>query len=139
MTFSSGMKIGWLISISLFNKQAEMEGGMALSEPVSEKRNFKRVPMGCPANYQVMNTPIKKTGRCINISAGGVLLECDYRYPIGTKMNISVTPERSETPYFSAVMEVVRVKPAEGRAGFQLGGLLISEKHLDSLGVQWDV
>lgn len=112
---------------------------MQPSESIDEKRNFKRVPMGCPASFQVMNTQAKKMGTCINISAGGVLLECDYRYPVGTKMNISLTPERSVEPYFSAVMEVVRVRPSNNHDGFQLGGLLISEKHLDSLSVHWDV
>lgn len=111
---------------------------MELSESSMEKRNFRRLSMDCPISYQVMDTPTSKTGTCINLSAGGVLLECDYKYPVGTKMNISVTSRSSVLPYFSAVMEVIRVKPVVGRGGFQLGGLLISEKHLDSLGVQWD-
>ncbi len=104
----------------------------------SEKRNFKRLSMNCPVSYQVVNTSTRRTGTCINLSAGGVLLECDYRYPIGTKINISVSPKRSVIPYFSAVMEVVRVKSTSDNASFQLGGLLVSEKHLEALSVHWD-
>ena len=89
----------------------------------TEKRNFKRLTMNCPVSYQVNSSPNKKMGTCVNLSAGGMLLECDDNYSAGTKINISVSPNHSTaSPAFSAVMTVVRV--ISDRKSYRLGGSL---------------
>ena len=90
----------------------------------TEKRHFKRLNMNCAASYQVLNNPNRKMGTCINLSAGGLLLECDDAYPVGTKINVSVSPNPMQPPTFTALMKVVRV--AAVSESFQLGGVLES-------------
>ena len=107
-------------------------------DPYAEKRNFKRLDMNCPVSYQLMGGSSTKTGTCINLSASGVLLACDESYPVGTKININVSPKPSISPIFSAVMEVVRVNLTEKKETFHLGGMLISEEHLGHLNASWN-
>jgi hypothetical protein len=90
----------------------------------SEKRNFRRMTMDCPVSYQLVNSPNQKMGTCINLSANGILFECDDKYPIGTRININVSPDLAISPSFSAVMEVIRVNSTSNKQGYQLAGTL---------------
>jgi len=90
----------------------------------SEKRNFKRLEMDCPVSYQVVSSPNLKMGTCINLSATGILFECDDRYPVGTRIKISVSPQLEISPSFSAVLEVKRVIAGSSRETYQLAGTL---------------
>jgi len=92
----------------------------------AEKRNFKRMKMNCPVSFQLLNSPHTRIGTCINLSATGILFQADDKYPLGTKININVTPELDISPSFSAVMKVIRVEAAANKSGYHLGGILES-------------
>ena len=97
---------------------------MPLSRFHTEKRNYKRLLMNCPVSFQLMNSPNQKMGTCIDLSANGILFQCDDKYPVGTKINIQVSPELSISPAFSATMKVVRVETLAAKGGFRVGGVL---------------
>ena len=97
---------------------------MQLSRFQSEKRNFRRMEMDCPVSYQPVSSPNRKMGTCINLSANGILFECDDKYPVGTRIKISVSPQLEISPSFSAVLEVKRVVAGSKRDVYQLAGTL---------------
>lgn len=97
---------------------------MGLSRFHAEKRNFKRLLMNCPVSFQLVNSSNRKMGTCIDLSADGILFQCDDKYPIGTKINVHVSPELSISPSFSAMMKVVRVESASAKGGYKVAGIL---------------
>ena len=97
---------------------------MSSSRFHAEKRNFKRLTMNCPVSFQLHNSPHKRVGTCINLSANGILFQADDKYPVGTKISINVTPKLNISPSFSAVMKVIRVEAASNKEGYCLGGIL---------------
>lgn len=97
---------------------------MALSRFHAEKRNYKRLLMNCPVSFQLTGSPNQKMGTCLDLSANGILLQCDDTFPIGAKINVQVSSELSTSSSFSATMEVVRVERLPARAGFKVGGIL---------------
>ncbi|MDH3325799.1 MAG: PilZ domain-containing protein [Gammaproteobacteria bacterium] len=75
-----------------------------------EKRDFMRMAINCPVSYQVADSDLTtKSGNCINLSARGILFQCDDKYPEGTELRISVQPQLSISPPFNAKMKVIRV------------------------------
>ena len=90
----------------------------------AEKRNFKRLEMDCPVSYQLISSPNRKMGTCVNLSADGILFECDDKFPIGTRIRIIVSPKLSISPAFSATLEVKRVIAGSMRDHYQLAGTL---------------
>jgi len=88
-----------------------------------EKRTSVRMQMDCPIFYRVVDSNGANAGMCINLSVEGMLLETDRKYPVGTKLEVSMEPELPISPPFSAVMEVIRVHPKDNGA-FQLAGIL---------------
>lgn len=97
---------------------------MALSRFHTEKRNYRRLLMNCPVSFQASHSPNYKMGTCIDLSANGILFQCDDKYPIGAKINIQVSPESSMSSALSATMKVVRVEELPARAGFRVAGIL---------------
>ena len=90
----------------------------------AEKRNFRRLEMDCPVSYQLVTSPNRKMGTCINLSADGILFECDDQFPVGTKIKVIVSPKLNISPAFSATLEVTRVINGSMRDHYQLAGVL---------------
>jgi len=97
---------------------------MRSSRQYTEKRNYMRLTMDCPVSYQVVNTSNRRMGTCRNLSADGILFECDEKYPIGTRIKVNVSPTLSLSPPFSAVVKVVRVSADDEGDSYQLAGTL---------------
>lgn len=97
---------------------------MRLTRFHAEKRNFRRLDMDCPVSYQLVSSSNRKMGTCINLSADGICFECDDKFPIGSRINISVTPELNISPSFSAVLEVKRVIDNAQKESYLLAGTL---------------
>ena len=95
---------------------------MRPSRFTSEKRNYRRLDIDCPVSYQLENSSNAKTGTCINLSADGILFECDDKLPVGSKLKINVT--YGVSPSFTAMMEVIRVIAGSRRDCYQMAGIL---------------
>lgn len=90
-----------------------------------EKRDFMRMAIDCPVDYQLSESNSSlKSGTCINLSANGILFQCDDRYKEGTVLDISVRPQHSISPPFNAKMKVIRVEPQAENNGFNIAGTL---------------
>jgi hypothetical protein len=82
----------------------------------SEKRDFLRMTMDCPARYRLQDGEASGSAMVRNLSAGGILLLTDHPIEAETQVTIRVTPVKAITPPLSAVLSVVRCEPtADGR------------------------
>jgi len=91
----------------------------------SEKRDYMRMVMNCPATFNEVDEERMVNGTCVNLSAKGVLISTHVYFPAGTLLEVHVQPSLSKSPTFDAVVEVVRVdQPADSRM-FGLGARII--------------
>lgn len=74
----------------------------------TEKRNFIRMQTDSRIIYRPQGSQDSFEGRCVNLSAAGVLFITHQRFDPGTIMNINITPEHSVVPPLDATIEVVR-------------------------------
>lgn len=79
----------------------------------SDQRDFRRMMLNCEATLQSVADGTVLRGNAINISATGMLVLCDQVLPEGGEYQINITPERRVTPPLDALVEVLRVKPAQ--------------------------
>lgn len=79
----------------------------------SEKRDFHRMSVDCKVSYRPVDAAEIREGRCINLSARGVLFQAGEAIPLGTAIKIKVMPELRISPPLSATAEVVRVDGTE--------------------------
>ena len=89
-----------------------------------EKRDFIRMTMQCPMSYQLLESMNQKSGTCINLSANGLLFQCDDNFPPGTLVKVSVSPSLSISPPFNAIVRIVRAKSHTAGDGFLLAGII---------------
>ncbi len=84
---------------------------MLNSRQYVEKRDFMRMALNCPVNYQsLMSSRGSKAGTCVNLSANGISFLCDDLIKLGEELEISVKPQLAISPPFNATMKVVRVE-----------------------------
>lgn len=78
----------------------------------AEKRDFIRMTVDCSMSYRAIGAGDNRTGRCINLSAKGVLFSAPETLPLGTELKIKIEPQVKISPPLSATAEVVRVEKA---------------------------
>ncbi len=79
----------------------------------SEKRDFPRMVLECPAQFRLEGSD-KVDGAIVkNLSGGGVLLWIDQQVEPGNQLSIAITPENDITPSLHAQVEVIRCIPLE--------------------------
>jgi len=79
----------------------------------SEKRDFLRMQMECPASFRVEGAQELRTAVAQNLSATGVLLVTDQPVDDGVQLALEVMPGKSITPPLSAYVRVLRCSPTE--------------------------
>ena len=79
-----------------------------MSVNYTEKRNFIRMNTESRITYKILGSNDAYHGTCINLSAAGVLFTSSQQVPLGTKMEINITPELKLTGPLNATIEVVR-------------------------------
>jgi len=98
---------------------------MKSSRHYIEKRDFMRMAINCPVSYQPADSGLTtKSGTCINLSANGILFQCDDRFPEGTVLDISVKPQLTISPPFNAKMKIVRVQHQSEDNSYSLAGTI---------------
>jgi hypothetical protein len=89
-----------------------------MSRDYDEKRDFFRMAADCPLTYKTPGNGVGHSGRCINLSAGGVLFSADEAINAGTQIEINITPDKTVVPPLNAVIEVIRNEPSSQQGMF---------------------
>ncbi len=83
----------------------------------SEKRDFPRMAVDCPAQFRLEGSD-KTDGAIVkDLSGGGILLWVDQPVEPGSQLSIVVTPGKSITPPLHAKVKVERCFPLEEEEG----------------------
>lgn len=90
-----------------------------------EKRDFARMGVECPATMRIEGEGRVCHARVTELSASGMRLIGTEMLPVGTVVQVEMTPERTIVPPLQAKAEVVRC--AQEGSGDYLLGLKILE------------
>ena len=88
-----------------------------------EKRDHRRIGVDCPMTFQVEGTGEVQQGVARDLSATGMLIQCGADIPLGSRLEVKVTPPKSIVPPLHAVVEVVRSQ-TKGPDRFELGVII---------------
>ena len=91
----------------------------------NEKRDFIRMTVDCQVTYHEVGVNEVHTGNTKNLSGKGILFLAAREIPIGTVLDINVSPDNDVTPPLDAIVEVVRIEIIE--PGMYEIGCLIKE------------
>ncbi|MCP4040366.1 MAG: PilZ domain-containing protein [Gammaproteobacteria bacterium] len=84
----------------------------------SEKRNFIRLPVDCPAKFRINGSDKLEKGEVKNISGGGMVLHAQQDIPQGTQISVAVQTNSKALPPLVATVDVVRSEPEPNREGY---------------------
>ena len=79
----------------------------------TEKRDFHRMTLGCPARYRPQGANRAEHATVDNLSNSGVMLIAQQAVAADTEMNLEVTPGKTITPPLSARVRVLRCEPRD--------------------------
>ena len=96
----------------------------------SEKRDYPRMEIECPASFSVLGGSARTGAIVKNLSGGGVLMWIEGHVEPGTQLDLEVSPPSTITPSMHARMKVLRCTPVEGAEG-QFAVACIMEEMLD--------
>lgn len=96
----------------------------------SEKRDFPRIDIECPASFAVSGQGGKQGAIVKNLSGGGVLMWIEGEVEPAAQLDIEVAPPNNITPPMKARMKVLRCTPVEGAQG-QFAVACVMEQLLD--------
>lgn len=94
------------------------------SREYDEKRDFIRMTVDCAMTLRHLGSGQVLKGHCVNLSATGVLVRLDEAPEIGARLELGIAPELAVVPALNAVVEVVRVLPADA-GGFDVGTAIV--------------
>lgn len=77
----------------------------------SEKRDFMRMTMGCPARYRPDGADQTESAVVMNLSADGILLQTEKPVAAEIQLALEVMPGKTITPPLSAYVKVLRCSP----------------------------
>lgn len=78
-----------------------------------EKRNFPRMHIDHKMTFGLAGEKNISVGRCMSLSAHGVLFTTQNPVPVGAQMELNITPGNSVVAPLNALAEVVRVEQDE--------------------------
>ena len=87
----------------------------------SEKRDFIRMKTDSLLKFKEAGSVAVYEGKCVNISAAGVLFETDHPVNPGTLVEINITPELAVVKPLDATIEVLRSSPTNN-GNFAIAG-----------------
>jgi hypothetical protein len=93
-----------------------------------EKRDFIRMTADHKLSYQEVGNSEAYTGDCINLSAAGILFTTDRDIPIGTQLEVNITPEYAVVNPFEALVEVVRCQVNGSPDTYEIAGKIAAVK-----------
>ena len=84
----------------------------------SEKRDFPRMIMDCPARYRLYGSSSMVTGIAKNLSGGGIMLQVEEEVEPGSRLSVEIHPGKNIKSSIDMVVEVNRCDPVA--SGFNL-------------------
>lgn len=97
---------------------------MSRSRDYEEKRDFFRMMADCKLSFKVAGTSKVMEGKCINLSAGGVLFLTRENLAEGSDIELNITPDKPIVPPLNAIVEVVRSSPTETAGEYEVAGTI---------------
>ena len=83
----------------------------------SDMRDFRRMSIDCGVTLKNMDSGSVYNGVATNLSATGVMIECEHQLTVGDQLEINITPEKTIVPPLQAVVEIIRIgQGSEGKA-----------------------
>ena len=79
----------------------------------SEKRDFQRMHMGCPARYRPSGGEQVESAMVENLSSSGVALICEKPADADSELALEIMPGKTITPPLSAYVKVLRCDPRD--------------------------
>ncbi|MET0090788.1 MAG: PilZ domain-containing protein [Candidatus Thiodiazotropha sp.] len=79
----------------------------------SEKRSFHRMAVNGPVRFRINGDQEVSTGRVVNLSGNGLLIDFERELPVDVRMAVLITPSQSITPPLAAEVSVLRSDPNE--------------------------
>ena len=79
----------------------------------SEKRDFQRMSMGCPARYRPAGADQVESAVVENLSSSGVALISEKPVATDIEMALEIMPGKTITPPLSANVRVLRCEPRD--------------------------
>jgi len=73
----------------------------------SEKRDFIRMGVECPATFEIEGESGSYSGNARDLSASGLKIVSEKAVAVGTTLNIQILPEQAIIAPLHAVVEVV--------------------------------
>ena len=61
----------------------------------SDMRDFRRMSIECGVTFKKIDSGEVQTGIVTNLSASGVLIECDQQLAVGDELEINVKPAKT--------------------------------------------
>ena len=84
----------------------------------SEKRDFPRMVMDCPARYRLHGGSYVRTAIAKNLSGDGILLQVEKKVKPGSRLSVGIKPGKNGAPSFHMLVEVNRCVSV--KSGFSL-------------------
>ncbi|MDH5191479.1 MAG: PilZ domain-containing protein [Gammaproteobacteria bacterium] len=78
-----------------------------------ENRDYIRMTVDCQVSWRKIGTEEVHIGNTKNLSGKGILFLAEQEIPIGTVLEVNVSPENDVTPPLDATVEVVRIEIIE--------------------------
>jgi len=79
----------------------------------SEKRDFPRIIMDCPARYCLHGGSRVVPAIVKNLSGDGILLQVQKEVRVGSRLSVGIQPGRNSGPSFHMLVEVNRCDSVE--------------------------
>lgn len=93
-----------------------------------EKRDFIRMNAEHALQFNEVGSNDTHQGTCHNLSATGILFTTDKSIPMGTELEVNITPRHSLVSPFDAVIKVLRAQPNGSPNTFSIAGKITSIK-----------
>ena len=89
----------------------------------SEKRDFPRIIMDCPARYRLHDGGYAMPAIAKNLSGDGIMLQVEEEVKPGSRFSVGIHPEKNTSPSFHMLVKVNRCDSVE--SGFSLACTIV--------------
>lgn len=90
---------------------ANQRAGPAMLTQTSERRMFTRIEINSTIEYSLNEQDNFLEGMLDNMSASGFLLWTELTIPVGSKVFISIKPDKEEEAPIEVTATVIRINP----------------------------
>ena len=89
-----------------------------------EKRDFFRVTVDCSLTYRIEEDGAEEEGLAQNLSGRGMMFIAQQELPVGSMLEVHITPETDVTAPLHATVKVVRADKQKRGEGYEIGAII---------------